>query len=100
MSRLNISVPHALSQQDAMTRIKNLLDKLKTENPGRIDNLREEWADNVGTFSFSAMGFPISGTLAVTPTDVQLSGDLPMAAALFKSKIEATIRDRAAALLA
>ena len=95
-----MSVPHQLSQQDAMTRIRTLLEKLKTENPGRIDNLREEWADNVGTFSFSAMGFPVSGTLAVTPTDIQLSGDLPMAAAFFKSKIEKTIRDRAAELLA
>jgi hypothetical protein len=83
-----------------MKRIKGLLEKIKTEHGDKISNLREEWTDNVGTFSFSAMGFSVAGTLAVTSTDVQFSGELPFAASLFKNKIETTIRDRAAELLA
>ena len=100
MPKLNLSVPHKLSQQDAMKRIKGLLEKVKTEHGDKISNLREEWTGHVGTFSFSAMGFSVAGTLEVTPTDVQFSGDLPFAASLFKNKIETTIRDRATELLA
>lgn len=95
-----MSVPHQLPQPEAMKRIKGLLESLKAENLGRINDLREEWSDNVGTFSFSAMGFPVSGTLAVGPADIELSGELPLAATFFKSKIESTIRERAAELLA
>lgn len=100
MARLNMSVPHQLSQEEAMRRIKGLLNKVKSEHSDKISDLQEEWTDNVGRFSFSAMGFSVSGTLAVTPADIQFSGDLPFAASFFKGKIETTIRDRATELLA
>jgi putative polyhydroxyalkanoic acid system protein len=82
-----------------MQRIKQLLENVKKEHSDRISDVREQWTGNVGTFSLSAMGFSVSGTIAVTPTEVQLSGDLPFAASFFKSRIEATIRERATELL-
>ena len=100
MAKMNLSVPHRLSQQDALTRIKGLLEKVKAEHSDKFSDLREEWRGNVGAFSFSALGFSVSGTLTVTPTAVQFSGDLPFAASLFKNKIAATIHDRATELLA
>jgi hypothetical protein len=96
---LDVSVPHRLSQEAAIQRIKELLANVKKEHSDRISDLREQWTGNVGTFSVSAMGFSVSGTIAVTPTEVQLSGDLPFAASFFKSRIEATIRERATELL-
>ena len=100
MARLDMSIPHHLSQEDAMNRIKRLLETVKSEHSDKISGLREEWTDNVGTFNLSAMGFTVSGTIAVTPNEVQLSGELPFAASFFKSRIETTIRERAAELLA
>ncbi len=100
MATLNMSIPHKLSQDDALRRIKGLLDKVKSEHADKVSDLREEWTDNLGRFSFSAMGFSVSGTLAVTPTQVQFSGDLPFAASVFKSRIETAIRERATDLLA
>jgi hypothetical protein len=100
MPQLQMSVPHQLSRAEAMRRIKGLLESLKAENLGRISDLREEWTETGGTFSFSAMGFPVSGLIEVGPADIQLSGDLPLAATFFKSKIESVIRERAAELLA
>lgn len=100
MPKLNMSVPHQLSKEEAMTRIRTIFQKLKSEHAGRIDDLQEQWTDDGGTFKFSAMGFPVSGSLAVTPADIKISGDLPFAATFFKSRIESTIRDRASELLA
>lgn len=100
MARLEMSIPHHLSQEEAMKRIQRLLETVKSEHSDKISDLTENWADNVGTFNVSAMGFSVSGTIAVTPAEVQLSSDLPFAAAFFKGRIETAIRERAAALLA
>jgi len=100
MPKIDVSVPHRLAQQEAMSRIKGLVHQLKAEHGATLGDLREEWTADTGTVSFSAMGFALSGTVAVTPGDVRVSGDLPLAASFFKNQIEATIRDRAAALLA
>jgi hypothetical protein len=100
MPKLDMTVPHRLSQDKALRRIQGLLGEVKTQFADKISNLHEEWNGSSGNFSFSAMGFSVSGTLAVRPSEVELSGDLPLAAAFLKGKIEATIRERAETLLA
>lgn len=100
MARLSMVVPHRLTQDEAVKRIKMLLDEVKNQFADKISDLREEWHGNTGKFSFSAMGFSVSGTLAVKPSEVELSGSLPFAAAFFRGRIESTIRERAEVLLA
>ena len=100
MPKLEMAVPHRLPQTEAVTRIKALLSQVKAEYADNIDNLTEQWESNIGRFSFKVMGFSVSGTLKVGPKGVELNGSLPLAAMLFKGKIEKTIRERAEALLA
>ena len=100
MPKLNMTVPHHLSRDEALKRIQGLLNNVRTQFADKISDLHEEWNDNVGRFSFSAMGMPVSGTLTVKPSEIELSGDLPALAALYKSKIESTIRQQAETLLA
>lgn len=95
-----MSVPHSLSQEKALNRVKNLLGQVKNQFADKISDLNENWDGNVGTFSFKAMGFAVSGTLTVTPAEVKLEGTIPWAASLFKGKIQDTIRERASELLA
>jgi hypothetical protein len=100
MPKLEIAVPHRLPQAEALNRIQALLSQVKTEFSNNIEDLAENWYGNEGTFSFKAMGFRVSGTLKVGPRGVELNGSLPLAAILFKGKIEETIRERAKTLLA
>lgn len=100
MAKLNMAISHCLTQDEAVKRIKTLLGEVKNEFADKISNLREEWNGNTGKFSFSAMGFSVSGTLTVKPSEVELSGNLPFAASFFKGEIESTIRERAETLLA
>lgn len=95
-----MAVPHHLPQDEALRRIQGLLQNVRTQFADKISDLHEEWSENVGRFSFSAMGMPVSGTLIVTSSEVELSGDLPFLAALYKSKIESTIREQTETLLA
>ncbi len=100
LPKLNMTVPHGLAQDEAVKRVKNLLSDVKTQFADTIEDLHEAWDGHAGRFDFSAMGYPIAGSLTVNPSQVDISGDLPFAAMLFKAKIEATIKDRLGALLA
>ncbi len=100
MPKLDMTIPHHLSQDEALKRIKGLLGEVKTGFAAKISDLREEWNGNSGKFSFSAMGFSVSGTLIVKSSEMELSGNLPFAATFFKGKIESTIRERAEELFA
>jgi putative polyhydroxyalkanoic acid system protein len=100
MPAIDVTIPHQLSQAQAMTRIQSLIANIKAEHGDKITDLHEEWGDNVGTYRFSVLGFAVSGTVEVMPTSVRLTGNLPFAASFFKNTIESTIRDRAAELLA
>ena len=100
MAKLNMVVSHRLTQDEAVKRIKTLLGEVKNQFTDKISDLREEWNGNRGNFSFSVMGFSVAGILIVKPSEVELSGNLPLAASFFKGKIESTIRERAETLLA
>ncbi len=99
MPKLNLSVPHCLSQAEATTRIKSLLHDVKAQHADKFTNLQEDWTAHAGKFSCSVMGLPVSGILAISPSHVEITGELPLAALLFKGKLESMIKEHAAALL-
>ena len=100
MPNLNLTIPHNLSQDEALRRIKDAIAQAKSQNSSKIENLQENWNGHVGIFSGSAMGQSASGTITVNPSAIAFDLALPFAATFFKSKIEAGIRDFAAKLLA
>jgi predicted NBD/HSP70 family sugar kinase len=100
MPKLNMTIPHNLTQDEALKRIKTLLNTVKTQFADTISNLHEEWDGNTGKFSFSAVKLAVSGTLTVNPSQVELAGNIPLAAVVFKGKIESTIKDQGKTLLA
>ncbi|HYI25669.1 MAG TPA: polyhydroxyalkanoic acid system family protein [Thermomicrobiales bacterium] len=100
MPKSTVTVPHQLGKDEALCRIQGIMVQAKEQYGDRISDLQETWTDDGGTFSFRAMGFKISGSLAVTDRDVQITGDYPFAAIPFKGTIEATLRERAERLLA
>jgi hypothetical protein len=100
MAKLDITIPHALPQQEALTRIQGLLKKLQQEQKGTISNVSEKWNGNEGEFSFSAKGFELSGTLRVEEKEVFVNGQLPFALSFFKGMISQAIKEKAGELLA
>lgn len=100
MAKLNMTFPHQLSQDEALKRTHGLLEQVKGQFADEVSNLTEMWEGNICQFSFLVRGFSISGTLTVKPSEVELSGDLPWLASLFKEKIELTIREKAEEVLA
>ena len=100
MPSLEMSIPHKLSREEAKRRIQELLPRMKEDYGEQIKDLQEEWSGDSGKFSFSVMGFAVSGTLTVNESSVDLDGNLPFAAAFFKSKIKSVIEEKAQQVLA
>ena len=99
MAELNMNIPHSLSQEEALTRIKKLLSKLKDEHGDKIQNVREDWEGEKGIFEFTAKGFNLSGNLHVNESSVDIKAHLPFAVSLFKGTIKRIIEEEAGKLL-
>ena len=99
MSKLALNIPHAQTQEEALSRIKQLLSRLQEEQKGTVTNVQENWDGPNGSFSFSAKGFNIAGNIQVTENEVYLESDLPFAVSLFKGQIASMITEKATALL-
>ena len=100
MAQLDISVPHSLPQQEALTRIQSMLKNLQQEQKDMIKDVSETWNGNEGKFSFSAKGFDISGGIKVEENHVAIIGQLPFTLSFFKGKISQVIKEKAEELLA
>ena len=100
MASLEVNVPFSIPQDEALARIKNLLSETKKEHGDKIKNLVETWNGNTGTFSFTAMGYNLAGTLTVAQSNMNLDAEIPFTVSLFKGAIVKAITDKANELLA
>lgn len=100
MSSLSLNIPHQLPKEEALTRIKGLLQNLKTDHADMIADVKEEWNGDEGKFAFSAKGFDLSGLIKVTGSGVDIDAKVPFAVSLFSGKIKSLITEKANALLA
>lgn len=100
MPKMKIVVPHELTPDEALGRVKGLLADLKEQHAGQFSQLQEQWQNNRGDFKAKAMGFDVAGSVDVRPAEVEVSGDLPFAATPFKGRVEGMVRERLERLLA
>lgn len=93
MPKFNISVPHTLGKEEAAVRMKNLIDKVEEKYGDQVSNLEQSWeGDSVLNFSFSTFGIKVAGTGEVDESQVKITGNLPIAAMMFKGKIESDLK--------
>jgi len=93
MVPIQISVPHQLGPQAAKDRVQQFLDSLQREYASQISDVQGDWDNNGLQFGFHTSGLPIACTLDVEQDHVQVRSSLPLAAVLFRGKIESCIRD-------
>lgn len=94
MPKLNVELPHNLGREEARRRVQSLLTNLKHQHADKISDMNEQWEGDRGVFSFNAMGFKASGSIDVNDSKVVINGELPLAAAFFKGKIEDIIEEK------
>lgn len=100
MPGISMVVPHALDQETATGRLKDGFGAMRKTYEQHVTDLQETWDGHTLTYSFKTFGFTIAGTLAVEPSEVKLNAKLPLAAMMFKGRIEEQIREQMDKLLA
>jgi len=99
MPSYSVSVQHTLGQHAARQRVESFLETVLRDYAQSISNVEGQWTENRLAFRFMTMGLHISGMLAVEEALVAVSGPLPLAAVLFRGRIEKQIRDELQRLL-
>jgi hypothetical protein len=100
MPELTVSIPHQLSQDEALRRIQSAIAQAKTQYSDKVAGLREEWNGYRGTFEMSAQNLQFIGTVTVNPSDVTVQTTLPFFMSLFKTTIESRMKDEMSRILA
>ena len=52
MPSIEMSIPHTIGQEEALNRIKKLLDNVQTRFSGQLKDVQQDWNNNEGSFSF------------------------------------------------
>ena len=99
MAKLILEIPHTLSKDAALNKIKTLLPNLRTEYSDLISDLEENWIGYEGNFKFKIKGYKVSGIVTFKDKSILIDGDIPFSALLFKGKIEQTIISEARKIL-
>jgi hypothetical protein len=92
MPSLTVAVPHSLDQEEATSRLKEQFDSAKGTFGDDVNDLVADWNGNVLSFGFSAFGMKVQGTATSGKSEVVVDAKLPMAAMLFRGRIEQEIR--------
>ena len=91
MSSFRAEVPHQLGQDEARRRLQSFIDKVSQQFREHVTHLTSDWQENILRFTLTTYGFNVAGTLTVEDDVARVEGKLPLAALLFKGKIEKTI---------
>ena len=91
MPGFSTEVPHSLDQDKVVNCLKNFADQVQKEYQDQVTDMQGEWNGNCLNYSFTAYTFKIQGSLNVTEKTVEIKGNLPMPAMMFRGKIEQTI---------
>jgi hypothetical protein len=100
MPSFHVRVPHALSIPHVQSRLAQLLANLQAGEVPDLDTLESRWSDNELHLRWQTRGLVLQGTLVIHAAHVEVTGTLPLAAALFRGRIERTIREELSRVLA
>ncbi len=86
MPKVRVAVPHQLDPDEVVKRAQGYIEKIVDDFQG--DDLDVAWEGRSANFSFKSLGFSIQGDMAVTAEEIAVAVNLPLAAMIFKDKVE------------
>ena len=99
MASFKMSIPHGLTKEEALARIKQLLGKLQQEQKNIVSNVQEKWTGDTGAFKFTAKGYDLAGNIRVQDSNILLDATIPFAVSLFQGSIKKLISSKSQELL-
>ena len=93
MPKFGVRVPHTLKKEEARSRLERFAQMLEEKYAGKVSDMQQTWEGDTLRFHFKTYGIALDGGITVKDDELDLSGDLPFAAVMFKGKIESEIRE-------
>jgi predicted NBD/HSP70 family sugar kinase len=93
MPQFSVSVPHNTTKDVATEKVKKMLDHVAEKYADQVKNLEQHFEGDKLVFSFKTLGITVSGEGTVDAENVNIKGNIPFAAMMFKGKIESSLRD-------
>lgn len=95
MPTLKMSIPHRLTEEEAIRRVKDLMDRLRTNHRDQLSGVNVDWSGKTGSLQFVAKGFHIAGTIQVLPSSIDIEAKVPLIVSLYQQKIKDLIEKEA-----
>jgi hypothetical protein len=95
---MQFQLPFKGTEADGIARVNQLLAEHKGEIEKKATNVVTEWKGNVLSFSFTAQGNHIEGTLTVKEGEFDVHAKLPLMLRMFEGTIERMIQAEVAKL--
>lgn len=92
MAQFQTVVPHQLGRSAARARLEQVLPRMAAGFGDQLRDLHGAWHDHELHYGFTAVGFKITGQIIVEEAAARVHCQLPMAAMLFRGRIEQEIR--------
>jgi putative polyhydroxyalkanoate system protein len=93
MPKFEVRVPHTLTKDEARSRLERFIEMLQEKYANKVSDLQQTWEGDTLRFHFATYGIPLDGGIAIGDNELNLTGDLPFRALIFKGKIESEIRE-------
>jgi hypothetical protein len=97
--KLKLEIPHTLSADEAKSRLERFIESLQNKFQDKVSDLEQSWNNNTLSFSFKSFGFKVAGAIASLENKLDVNGEIPFTAMMFKGKIESEIREQLARLM-
>jgi putative polyhydroxyalkanoate system protein len=94
MPKFGVRVPHTLAKDEARKRLERFIELLTEKSGGQVSDLQQSWEGDTLKFHFKTYGIAIDGGITIGDNELNLAGDIPFAAMMFKGKIESQIREQ------
>lgn len=92
MPGFSTTVSHPLEKQAAIDKLKGLMESMRERFKDQASDVQGVWIGNVLNFSLKVMGMGISGKVTVEDKQAHVEGQLPLAASMFRGRIEESIK--------
>ncbi|HEX4415093.1 MAG TPA: polyhydroxyalkanoic acid system family protein [Lacipirellulaceae bacterium] len=94
MPKIGVRVPHTLTKDEARARLERFAEMLEAKFANQLSDLQQSWDGDTLKFHFKTYGIPLDGGITVGDNELNVAGDIPFAAMMFKGKIESEIREQ------
>ena len=99
MPKFKLEIPHTLSAEEAKSRLERFIESLQAKFQDKVSDLEQNWDGDTLAFAFKSFGFKIGGAIAALENKLDVTGDIPFTAMMFKGKIETEIREQLGRLM-